>query len=167
MLDSNLRYAHLEGVNFHEANLQGADLHRAFVGYTIFADVDFNDAIGLETIQHRASSSIDIHTLYKSQGTISEVFLRGCGVPDQMIEYARSLTTIPIQYYSCFISYSHKDEELAQRIHTIFRLPVSGAGLRLMTVKLVIKSDQLSMNPSGFTISFSLFYPNTPSRATG
>ena len=115
--DSNLRYAHLEGVNFYEASLQGADLNFAFVAYTIFGDVDLKNTLGLETIQHRASSSIDIHTLYRSQGNIPEVFLRGCGVPDQMIEYARSLTATPIQYYSCFISYSHKDEELAQRIH--------------------------------------------------
>jgi len=117
LLDSNLRYAHLEGVNFHEANLQGSDLNFAFVAYTIFGDVDFKNTVGFETIQHRSASSIDIHTLYRSQGNIPESFLRGCGVPDQMIEYARSLTTTPIQYYSCFISYSHKDEELAQRIH--------------------------------------------------
>jgi len=124
--DSNLRYAHLEGVNFHEASLQGADLNFAFVAYTIFGDVDFKNIVGLETIQHRAASSIDTHTLYRSQGNIPEVFLRGCGVPDQMIEYARSLTGTPIQYYSCFISYSHKDDELAQRIHN----DLQAAGVR-------------------------------------
>ena len=56
-------------------------------------------------------------TLYKSKGNIPEAFLKGCGVPDQMIEYARSLTGSPFEYYSCFISYSSKDEEFAKRIH--------------------------------------------------
>jgi hypothetical protein len=34
-----------------------------------------------------------------------------------MIEYARSLTANPIEYYSCFISYSNKDENFAKRLH--------------------------------------------------
>jgi len=79
--------------------------------------VPISTAKGLKTITHEGPSFIDIHTFYKSKANIPESFLRGCGVPDQMIEYARSLTATPIQYYSCFISYSHKDEELAQRIH--------------------------------------------------
>ena len=33
-----------------------------------------------------------------------------------MIEYAKSLTGSPIEYYSCFISYSHKDEDFAKRL---------------------------------------------------
>jgi hypothetical protein len=34
-----------------------------------------------------------------------------------MIEYAKSLKNTPIQYFSCFISYSHKDDEFAKRIY--------------------------------------------------
>jgi hypothetical protein len=44
-------------------------------------------------------------------------FLRGVGCPDSRIDYLPSLLSIPIQYYSCFINYSHKDEEFVRRLH--------------------------------------------------
>ena len=45
-------------------------------------------------------------------------FLRGCGLPNSLIDYLPSLLLdSPIQFYSCFISYSSKDEEFAQRVH--------------------------------------------------
>ncbi len=58
-----------------------------------------------------------MRTIYKSKGKIPEVFLRGAGVPDNFIAYVRSLVDNPIQFYSCFISYSTKDQEFAERIH--------------------------------------------------
>jgi len=45
------------------------------------------------------------------------VFLRGAGLPDTFIDYARSLITRPIQYYTCFISYSSKDQEFVERLY--------------------------------------------------
>lgn len=44
-------------------------------------------------------------------------FLRGCGLPDNFIEYLPSLLNQPIQFYSCFISYSSKDDDFAERLH--------------------------------------------------
>jgi hypothetical protein len=38
-------------------------------------------------------------------------------VPDNFITYIASLTGEAIQYYSCFISYSSKDDAFAQRLH--------------------------------------------------
>jgi len=43
--------------------------------------------------------------------------LRGAGVPDNFIAFVASLITAPIQFYSCFISYSTKDQEFAERLH--------------------------------------------------
>ena len=43
--------------------------------------------------------------------------MRGCGVPDAMIAYIGSLVGKAIEYYSCFISYSSKDQECAERLH--------------------------------------------------
>jgi hypothetical protein len=45
--------------------------------------------------------------------------MRGCGLPDEFITYVRSLANAiqPIQYYSCFISHSSKDELFAERLH--------------------------------------------------
>jgi hypothetical protein len=51
------------------------------------------------------------------RGNIPEVFRRGAGVPDEMITYSKSLVGQPFQYHSCFISYSSRDEALAQRLH--------------------------------------------------
>ena len=42
---------------------------------------------------------------------------RGAGVPEDFIVYMRSLAARPIEFYSCFISYSSKDEEFARRLH--------------------------------------------------
>jgi hypothetical protein len=38
-------------------------------------------------------------------------------LPDNFIDYLPSLLNQPIQHYSCFISYSSKDDEFAHRIH--------------------------------------------------
>jgi hypothetical protein len=117
LIDANLSRAKIHGIDFRHTGLDRANFDKARIALSVFADIDFQTLKGLETVIHEGPSTIGIDTLYRSKGNIPESFLRGCGVPDQMIEYARSLTTTPIQYYSCFISYSHKDEELAQRIH--------------------------------------------------
>jgi hypothetical protein len=57
----------------------------------------------------------------RSQGEIPEVFLRGCGVPENFIVQMRALTHshegLVIQFYSCFISYSSNDQDIAERLH--------------------------------------------------
>lgn len=119
--------ANLCGVDFSEAELNGASIEKAFMGWkTILADVNLGGVYGLETVRHRGPSSIGIDTLHKSKGNIPEVFLKGCGVPDTFIEYARSLTANPIEYYSCFVSYSSKDEEFAKQVHN----DLQAAGVR-------------------------------------
>jgi hypothetical protein len=104
-------------VNFHSARLCNTDLSDAFVGSTLFSDIDLSMVKGLETVRHSGPSSIAIDTIYLSGGKISEVFLRGVGVPDNFIAYIGSLVGKPIEFYSCFISYSTKDQEFAERLH--------------------------------------------------
>jgi hypothetical protein len=99
------------------ADLNGADLSYALVRWTIFGDVDLSRVKGLDTVRHEGPSTIGINTIYRSQGKIPEAFLLGAGVPDTFITYVASLTAEAIQYYSCFISYSTKDQEFAQRLH--------------------------------------------------
>lgn len=82
-----------------------------------FGDVDLSLVHGLATVQHEGPSTIGIDTLYRSHGNIPEVFLRGAGIPDEMITYSKSLVRQPLQYHSCFISYSSQDEALAQHLH--------------------------------------------------
>ena len=62
-------------------------------------------------------STIGTDTLERSHGDIPEVFLRGAGLSDTFIEYVHALVQKPIDYYTCFISYSSKDEAFAKRLH--------------------------------------------------
>ena len=43
--------------------------------------------------------------------------MRGCGLPDKLIDYLPSLLGEAIQFYSCFISYSTKDQDFAHRLY--------------------------------------------------
>ena len=115
--EADLTWANLGGANLLRADLNGADFTGAGAVTTIFADVDLSVAKGLETITHYGPSTIGIDTIYKSHGKIPEVFLRGCGVPDGFIAYIGSMVGRPIEFYSCFISYSTKDQEFAERLH--------------------------------------------------
>ncbi|HWS88931.1 MAG TPA: toll/interleukin-1 receptor domain-containing protein [Pyrinomonadaceae bacterium] len=128
LFDVNLSDADLGGADFSYTNLSradlgGADLTNATVHYTTFADNDLSETKGLETVRHEGPSSIGVDTLYKSGGKIPEVFLRGCGVPDDFIEFIPSLIGArqAIQFYSCFISYSTRDEEFARRLYSRMR----------------------------------------------
>ena len=107
----------LRGVTFIRANLRGADLSCAKCGLTSFSNVDLSLTKRLETVKHYFPSDIGLNTLYKSQGKIPGVFLRGCGVPENLIASLPSLMEQTIQYYSCFISYSHQDKSFARRLH--------------------------------------------------
>jgi TIR domain/Pentapeptide repeats (8 copies) len=116
-----LRGAYIYGANLFGATLEDADFTGVWVGYTSFGDNDLSRVKGLESVVHRAPSTIGVDTIYKSRGEIPEVFLRGCGVPDDFITYMRSLVVRPIQFYSCFISYSTRDEEFARRLYSRMR----------------------------------------------
>jgi hypothetical protein len=84
---------------------------------TAFGDNDLSSAKGLDTVIHHGPSTIGIDTIYRSRGKIPEVFLRGCGVPENFITFHKSLVNSPIEFYSCFISYSHADQSFARRLH--------------------------------------------------
>ena len=95
------------GVRFTGAMMEG----------TIFRSFNFSEIKGLESVIHRGPSSVDIDTIYRSKGKIPEAFLRGCGVPENFIQYMSSLTGRAFEYYSCFISYSSKNQDFAERLH--------------------------------------------------
>ena len=115
--DALLIGACLVGADFSGADLSGADLSEAEVGWTVFSAMNLNSAKGLESVKHEGPSTIGIDTVYASQGRIPEVFLRGAGVPDEFITYMGSLVGRAIEFYSCFISYSSKDQEFAERLY--------------------------------------------------
>lgn len=113
---ANLVGANLVNANLANAKIAGADLTDSALGFTLLGALDLRNVRGLESIRHLASSYIDVHTFYRSNGEIPEVFLRGCGVPEDMIGYIRSIRGA-IQFYSCFISYSTKNQDFADRLY--------------------------------------------------
>jgi len=118
---ANLFEAKLTRANLYKAKLIRADLENAKALETNFIDIDLSVVEGLNKIIHRGPSSIGIDTIYKSRGKIPEVFLRNAGVPDILIEYMPSLTGQALEFYSCFISYSNKNDEFARRLHSRMR----------------------------------------------
>ncbi len=115
--DANLKGATLVRAKLSLSNLDGADFNQVTVGWTTFGDVDLSNVRGLDTVIHQSPSTIGIDVIYGSKGKIPEVFLRGAGIPDILITYISSLVGQPIQYYSCFISYSSIDQAFTERLY--------------------------------------------------
>ena len=119
LLRAHLRDAHLFWTDLTRADLTEADLALASVGWTVFGDVDLSVAKGLDTVRHRGPSTIGIDTIYNSGGNISEVFLRKAGVQETFLTNMHALVDSmrPFDFYSCFISYSSKDQSFAERLY--------------------------------------------------
>jgi hypothetical protein len=143
LLNANLFKAILLNTNLKHVNLRSANLRGAFIAYanlsktiitgtylknadftncnlssTILGGIDLSETKGLESVKHHSASTIGVDTIYKSGGNIPEIFLRRCGMPDEFIVYMRSLVANPIQFYSCFISYSSRDQNCAERLYS-------------------------------------------------
>jgi hypothetical protein len=111
---ANLRWATLRG-----ADLTGADLSKAHLRHTVLGSTTLTEVKGLNLCRHEGPSVIDFPTLSTlgSSDLLPTAFLRGVGLPDNVIDYLPSLLNTAIQFYSCFISYSSKDEAFAKRLH--------------------------------------------------
>jgi hypothetical protein len=130
--------AYLDDVIFKQTFLRGVDFNHAIMGGTVFSNVALHKTKNLGRVEHVMPSSLGTEVLSLSRGKIPEVFLRGCGVPESLIVMIPALVKAmqPIQYYSCFISYSSKDEKFAQRLH---------AGLQSKGVRCWYASENLKI----------------------
>jgi uncharacterized protein YjbI with pentapeptide repeats len=118
---ADLTRADLAGADLYysllvEANLSEANLSRVELLNTIFAGTHLSQTVGLDECHHSGPSTIDFRTLSQS-GNLPISFLRGCGLPDNLIDYLPSLRGDASEFYSCFISYSAKDQVFAERLH--------------------------------------------------
>jgi uncharacterized protein YjbI with pentapeptide repeats len=114
---ANLGEGHLTATQLHGTSLRGANFSGTHLFSTVFADVDLSGVIGLETCHHEGPSILDHRTLGRS-GRLPLAFLRGCGLPDDLISFLPSLLGgRAIEYHSCFISYSAHDQDFADRLH--------------------------------------------------
>jgi TIR domain/Pentapeptide repeats (8 copies) len=115
--DSDLTEALFNAANLTDAHLSGADFTRAVFESTIICHVNLREVKGLERVQHLGPSAVGIDTIYLSQAHIPESFLRGAGVPENFIVFMKSLTGAILDFYSCFISYSAKDQKFGDRLY--------------------------------------------------
>lgn len=134
--EANLRYADLREANLRYANLGKADMLATLLSDTIFLKTNLLDAVHLDTCQHNGPSQIDPESI-ATIGSVPIEFLRGFGFNDWMIESykllqpdlnSNQITNIvyeidrlrsenPIQFFSCFISYSHTDQSFARTLY--------------------------------------------------
>ena len=129
---ADLTLASLRGAKLGQARLQkallvrtdllgtqayAADFSTAILSETLWADTLLTNAKGLDTCHHRGPSIVDYRTLQRSEA-LPLAFLRGCGLPEGLINHLPSLLNPPIDYFSCFISYSHADQAFARRLYS-------------------------------------------------
>jgi TIR domain/Pentapeptide repeats (8 copies) len=113
---ATLARADLNSANLTRTDLTGAGITGVSLYDTVFGDTNLTAVRGLETCRHGGPSTLDHRTLARS-GSLPLAFLRGCGLPDALIDYLPSLLNQPFQFYSCFISYASKDHLFAERLH--------------------------------------------------
>lgn len=133
---ADLTQVDLGGVNLRGATLSRIQLKGTQMGSTILVSTDLSTALGIEDVIHEAPSPIGIETITNSKGRIPEIFLRGCGLSDADIEYAKLSNpensneeinkilykiyelkaTQPLQISPLFISYSNKDISFIEKL---------------------------------------------------
>ena len=124
--DAEFAYSNLNAVDFRgtplsrtlirHSTLEGTEFENVTFDATVLVNVDLSLARGLDRISHDGPSVIDHRTLLRSSDLPLE-FLRGVGLPDEVIDFYRAQYGKPIQYFSAFISYSRTDEEFVDRLH--------------------------------------------------
>lgn len=132
--------AYLYETSFKASDLTGVDLGGAGMNGTSLINIDLSTAKGLDSLVHRGPSTIGLDTINHSKGTIPQHFLRGCGLTDWEINFAKlsepNLSNEEINdilynvYYlrahqalqiqPLFISYSHLDNALVNKLEQFF-----------------------------------------------
>ncbi len=125
LFDSDLTNADLSRALLCRTHLDQTDFRSARLSGTVFAATNLAQAKNLDTCRHLGPCYIDWESLKMSK-SLPEVFLRGCGLSDELITYLPSLTNRAIEFYSCFISYSQADKSFAVRLHD----QLQGRGIR-------------------------------------
>lgn len=89
--NANLGCADLGAADLGGSLVEGADFFGARFSATVLGRLDLSQAKNLDNANHAGPSSIGVDTIVMSRGTIPDVFLRGCGVPDYLIAAFRDL----------------------------------------------------------------------------
>jgi len=112
--DSNLSNAFLVRTVFRHCNIIETQFDGAEFGETELICTSMYRNTGLSGAKHVMPSIIDLATLAKP---LPLKFLRGIGLSEETIEGRKVLRNVKGKFNSCFISFSTKDQELADRLH--------------------------------------------------
>jgi uncharacterized protein YjbI with pentapeptide repeats len=116
---ADLTRANLSGALMLSLVVEGADLRGATFGDTVIYS-DLTLARNLPEARHHGRSLLDFSLVLRPMRKAWPVsFLRGCGLSDYEIDHGLAIAQGqgPIQFYSCFISYSSKDDRFAVKLH--------------------------------------------------
>jgi uncharacterized protein YjbI with pentapeptide repeats len=121
LVEANLTGADLHrsgfwGADLRGADLTGADLTRADLSGVVFGTTVLRGTKGLAGCVHHGPSILDYGTIAKNPD-LPTSFLRGCGLPDELIAHLPALLINTQAFQSCFISYSSADQVFADRIY--------------------------------------------------
>jgi hypothetical protein len=120
--ETTMRRANLNGANLTGADLQNADLESAILLETVLVDSNLCGVKGLDGCDQPGPSMIDHRTVLRS-GRLPLVFMRGCGLPDDLVE---SYSKIKRTLISCFLSHSTRDDIFTRKLY----LSLQDAGVR-------------------------------------
>lgn len=116
LINANLDGAQLIGADLSRADLSEANLSEVRMGRTLFFQTRLEGTEGLDAINHSEASNLDHFTIAQSD-PLPLSFLRGCGLPDLIINNTEALRGDPFELYSCFISHSSDDQDFADRLY--------------------------------------------------
>lgn len=116
LTNANLSHANLGSAIFRKTIFNTTNCKDIKIQNTLFVDVDLSKVNKLEKAQHLGPSTIDITTIYRSRGSIPEMFLRGTGIPEIFLDFAREQGKKPFNYFTCFISYAHEDQSFVETL---------------------------------------------------
>jgi len=114
--NANFSNAYLMHTNFYRTDLSSANFNSASLRRTLFSFTDLSKVKNLELCHFEGPCSLDYHTLTVSK-PLPQSFLQGIGLPNDYIEYIKSLPEPLHQCYSCFIAYSEKDNDFSQKLY--------------------------------------------------
>jgi hypothetical protein len=137
MKKCNISKSDFENAKFINTNFSGSNCRSAYLSGTAFYNCDLSKIKYLTQCDHGDKSSIDSDTIKRTKERLPDEFLRDVGflkwevelnklhisdlnsaeITDIIYEVYNLKTSKPIQFYSCFISYSHQDEKFARSLH--------------------------------------------------
>lgn len=113
---STFRKAAIAFSLFDWCRLDESDFTDATLVLNTFGAASLKNVRGLDSLKNSRVNSVGIDTFFNSGGLPAN-FLRAAAAPEEFITYAASLVGTAIEYYSCFLSYSSKDEVFARRLY--------------------------------------------------